>query len=493
MSLPRRKLLAVIPAGMAASAIPARIATAQNPHARDSRTQAAQAGGGDGDKADKARAPLPPASTTKHTLELPGRTLRFTATAGSVTITDARGQAQAEIAYVAFVLDGTEQARRPVTFAVNGGPGSASAWLNLGVLGPWHLPFNGAAAAPSAPAVVSDNPDTWLDFTDLVFVDPVGTGYSRFVAQGEEVRKRIWSVGGDIDSLAQAMGRWLQQAGRMDAPKFLVGESYGGFRGPRLVRTLAKSHGVGIRGLTLISPVLDFGGRSQALEPLYWAFVLPTLAAAARGADRREQVADAEAYAAGPYVADLLAGNANLEAVERRSRRVAELTGLDYELVRRHDGRVDGPIFVRNYRRGRLPSLYDLSVSMPDPDPGSFYNRQPDAVLDTLQAPLEAAMVHVYSSRLGWRVDAQYQLLNDSVTRAWEWGDARTGAGGREFPAHRAGARSAPEGAGDPWVVRRGDAVFPHQAAPGHDRARRGCGAGGAGHLSRWAHVLQPR
>ena len=371
--------------------------------------------------------PLPAAQSRAHTLVLGGRTLRFTSATGSVTLTDGQGVAQAAVGYVAYTLDGAG-ANRPVTFAVNGGPGASSAWLHLGALGPWRLEMHGAA--PSAPVRLIDNDETWLDFTDLVFIDPVGTGYSRFLVTGEELRKQVWSVGGDIDSIAGAMRRWLVQAGRMASPKFLAGESYGGFRGPRLARVLAQSHGVGLSGLVLVSPVLDFGGRSTAMEPLYWASALPTLAAAARRAEGR--VMDAEAYAAGEYVTDLLRG-ADPAAVARRSALVAALTGLDPALVRRHGGMIDGPIFMRNApplgkQGGRLASLYDLDVTLPDPDPTAAFSRQPDAVLDALRAPVTAAMLELYATRLGWRVEAPYELLSEAVNRAWDWGGGRTAA-----------------------------------------------------------------
>ena len=370
---------------------------------------------------------LPPSRSTRHVLALAGRELRFTATAGSVTLTDPQGTPQAAIGTIAYTLDGAPPGSRPVTFAINGGPGSASAWLHLGALGPWRVALEGAT--PSAPVRLLDNPETWLDFTDLVFIDPVGTGYSRFLATGDELRKGVWSVGGDIESIAGAIRRWLVQAGRMASPKFLVGESYGGFRGPRLTRTLAQSHGVGLAGLVLVSPVLDFGGRSNALEPMYWAFTLPTLVAAARRAASRADLTDAETYAAGDYMAELLRG-ADPAAVARRSARVAALTGLDPALVRRHGGMIDGPIYQRQATPGRLPSLYDLDVAMADPEPGATYARQPDAVLDGLRAPLTAAMLDLYASRLNWRVEAPYQLLNDAVNRAWDWG-ATPGANGR--------------------------------------------------------------
>jgi carboxypeptidase C (cathepsin A) len=408
MTLPRRALLATLLAAPAAAPPVAAPAKAQDRAAPAPRPD-----------------PLPPPQSRTHTLVLADRTLRFTTTAGSVTLTDPQGAPQAAVGFIAYTLDGAEPARRPVTFALNGGPGASSAWLHLGAIGPWRLDMQ--SAAPSAPAHLRDNEETWLDFTDLVFIDPVGAGYSRFLAAGDDLRKRVWSVAGDIESIAGAIRRWLVQAGRMASPKLLVGESYGGFRGPRLARTLAQSHGVGLSGLVLLSPVLDFGGRSNAMDPLYWAAALPTLAAAARHASSRADLADAEAYAAGDYLADLLRG-AEPTATARRSARVAALTGLDPALVRRHGGMIDGPIYMRSAPPGRLASLYDLDVTLPDPDPTSLYGREPDAVLDTLRAPFTAAMLDLYATRLGWKLDAPYELLNEAVNRAWDWGGGRTAA-----------------------------------------------------------------
>jgi len=370
------------------------------------------------------RPSLPAARTTPHVVELPGRTLRFSATAGAVTLGDG-GTPQAAVAYVAYRLDGADPASRPVTFAFNGGPGSASAWLHLGALGPWRIGMDGAARAPSATPALLGNAETWLDFTDLVFIDPVGTGYSRLLAGGEEVRRRVWSVGGDIDSLAETIRHWLEQAGRMGSPKFLAGESYGGFRGPRLVRALAQSHGVGIRGLVLLSPALDFGGRSNAMDALHWAAALPSLTAVARRAESRAAVADAEAYAAGDYLADLVRGNADPAATARRVARVAALTGLDPALVARMGGRVDGGVYARHGQEGRLASLYDLSVTLPDPVPTALYPAQIDPMGDALRAPLTAAMLELYGQRLGWQVEAPYELSNMAVNRAWDFGTAR--------------------------------------------------------------------
>ena len=201
---------------------------------------------------------LPPDSTTKQTLALPGRTLAFTATAGSIRLFDDKGEPQADIAYTAYQLDGADPATRPVTFLFNGGPGAASAYLQLGATGPWRLAIDGDAAMPSASPDLQPNAETWLDFTDLVFIDPVGTGYSRFVATGDDVRKKFFSVDGDVDSIALTIRRWLEKSDRLLSPKFVAGESYGGIRGPKIVRNLQTEQGVGVKGLILISPVLDF-------------------------------------------------------------------------------------------------------------------------------------------------------------------------------------------------------------------------------------------
>src|SRR5215213_142431 len=220
---------------------------------------------------------LPGDSTTAHTLTLPGRTLAFTATAGSIRQFNDKGEPQADIAYTAYQLDGGDARTRPVTFLFNGGPGASSAWLQFGAAGPWRLAINAEAAMSSAPPELQPNADSWLDFTDLVFIDPVGTGYSRFVASGEEVRKRFYSVDGDVNSIALAIRRWLEKSDRLLSPKFVAGESYGGIRGPKVVRNLQIEQGVGVRGLILISPLLDFREFSGS-SLLQYVWSLPSMA-----------------------------------------------------------------------------------------------------------------------------------------------------------------------------------------------------------------------
>jgi len=226
---------------------------------------------------------LPPDSTTRQSLDLPDRSLSFAATAGSIRLFDDKGEPQADIAYTSYQLDGADRATRPVTFIFNGGPGAASAWLQFGNSGPWRLPINADQVTPSTSPELQPNVETWLDFTDLVFIDPVGTGYSRFVATGEDVRKKFFSVDGDVGALAVVIRRWLEKHDRLLSPKFIAGESYGGIRGPKLVRNLQTQQGVGVKGLILISPVLDFREYSGS-SILQYVNSLPSYTAVAREA-----------------------------------------------------------------------------------------------------------------------------------------------------------------------------------------------------------------
>lgn len=369
---------------------------------------------------------LPPDSTTKQTVALPGRTLAFTATAGSIRLFNDKGDPQADIAYTSYQLDGGDRRSRPVTFFFNGGPGAASAYLQLGDAGPWRLSINGDAATSSASPDLKPNAETWLDFTDLVFIDPVGTGYSRFVATDEDVRKRFFSIDGDVNALAVTIRRWLEKADRLLSPKFIVGESYGGIRGPRIVRELQTEQGAGVRGLILISPVLDFREYAGS-SILQYVASLPTMAAVAReakGPVTRADIADVEAYARGDFLGDLVRGEADAGATMRLADRVSALTGIDRAVSRRLAGRFDVSEFRREFdrRNGRVTGRYDASVSGFDPDPDSSSSHFDDPSGDPLIAPLTSAVVDLTTRTLNWRPDGSYRLLNSSVERAWDFG-----------------------------------------------------------------------
>jgi carboxypeptidase C (cathepsin A) len=374
---------------------------------------------------------LPPESITHHSVSLPGRTLNFTAKVGALTLVDQQGRPQAEYGYVAYILDGAEPGSRPVTFAINGGPGAASAYLNLLAIGPWRLPVDEASISPSAAPVLEPNAQTWLDFTDLVFIDPPGTGYAQVVG-GDEAKQHFYSVEGDADGIAAFVTRWLKRNDRVASPKFFTGESYGGFRTPLVAKKLQDDQGIGLSGLVMISPVLDFAWFSQ---PSYapWVHVtrLPSMAAAAReakGEVTRENLKDVELFASGDYLTGLMRGLQDPDALDRISSQVAAFTGLDPALVRRLGARIEPGAFTREALRPerRVLSAYDTGVSGYDPNPEAYQSRFQDPVLDALTAPLTSAVLDLLGRTLNYRVEGRrYELLNGQVTGAWRYGRGR--------------------------------------------------------------------
>ena len=370
--------------------------------------------------------PLPVDATTTQVLSLASRKLDFKATAGSIQLSDDKGAPEADVCYIAYQLNAPDAHKRPVTFVFNGGPGAGSAWLQLGAVGPWRLPINSLSAS-STPTVV-DNEDTWLDFTDLVFIDPPGSGYSRIVAPGDDVRKKLWSVNGDIEALSVVVRRWLAENDRLASPKYILGESYGGFRGPRLAEELATKQGVGISGLVLISPALDLGADlADVTNPLPFAVRLPSYAAAFRersGKVTRKDLEDVENYASHDYLLDFLRGPKDAAAVGRMAQHVSQLTGINEELVKQLGGRVDKDAFLREFDRqqGKVAAFYDVTISAYDPEPNKYRSRWLDPVVDGFDAPFSSAIMGIYNDRLGWKIDERYELLNEAVSHAWNWG-----------------------------------------------------------------------
>jgi len=412
-------------------------APAPQPSAAPSSAPSGQKGGGARARGEGSAPPaspavaeqhrLPPDSTTKQTLALPGRTLAFTATAGSIRLFDDKGEPQADLVYTAYQLDGADARTRPVTFLFNGGPGAASAWLQFGDAGPWRLGFSGDAATSSASPDLVPNAETWLDFTDLVFLDPVTTGYSRFVATGDDVRKRFFSVDGDVASLSVMIRRWLEKHDRLLSPKFVAGESYGGIRGPKIVRNLQTQQGVGVKGLILISPLFDFREFSGS-SLLKYVWSLPTMAAVARekekGSVTRADMADVENYARSDFLTDLLKGEADTEATNRIADKISGFTGIDQAVSRRLAGRFDPVEFRREFDRknGRVTGRYDASVTGFDSYPDSTFYHFGDPSAEPLFAPLTSAAVDHTTRKLNWRPDGSYNLMSASAEKGWDWG-----------------------------------------------------------------------
>lgn len=371
--------------------------------------------------------PLPDNKTTQHKITIGGAALAFEATAGSIPLSSGPGSPPvAALAYIAFTRKPPEGAApRPVTFAFNGGPGYASAWLNLGAMGPWRLDMDASGAAPSAQPVTRDNAESWLPFTDLVFIDPPGTGYGRIVS--DDARKQLWSVDGDIAALAGFIRRWSEQNNRMGSAKYVAGESYGGFRVPKVTQRLQTDEGVGVNGMILISPVLDFG-RFRDAGVLSHVARLPSFAASAReknGPVSRDGLADVEAYASGAFLLDLMAGPKNAQALARLTDKVAQFAGLDRAFVARRGGRITSEEFAREIHRasGKIASGYDGAIMGLDPAPFAIDSEANDQMRLGLHAPIIQTMVDIYHNRLQWRVEnSRYFFQSRQAGRQWDWG-----------------------------------------------------------------------
>ncbi|MDR2012778.1 MAG: peptidase S10 [Rhodanobacter sp.] len=370
--------------------------------------------------------PFPADKTVRQSIAIGGKKLDYDATVGSLPVLDEKGKIIAEVMVTAYTMAGKD---RPVTFALNGGPGAASVYLNLGAIGPKRVPFGAAGNSPSDPAIPTDNPGTWLDFTDLVFIDPVGTGFSRARIAEDEAKKKFYTPRADIEYLSRIVYDWLVKNGRLTSRKYLVGESYGGFRGPRITHFLQTRLGVAMNGLVLVSPYLEpTADRGGDLSPLPWMMTLPSIAAAnlerqgKLDADTMAKVID---YTRSNYVTDLLKGHSDPQALERIVNRVTELSGLDPGFVRRSGGRLETQAYLREVFRaqGKLGSRYDSNLTMWDPFPFAPEQRTNDPLLDSIIAPTTTAMVDFITRTVGWKYDGRYNALNYEVNRLWERGE----------------------------------------------------------------------
>lgn len=374
---------------------------------------------------------LPAEAVTSHIISLQGEQVAFTARAGAIRLRDAKSDApQADVAYVSYERNGADAAARPVIFVFNGGPGAASAWLGLGALSPWRLRFPPDAPSPSRAPALADNAETWLAFADLVLIDPPGTGYSKLLSDSDDVEKHFFSVDGDAEALAVVMRKWLVARGRLLSPKYIVGESYGAFRAIKVLEPLRERENIGVEGLYLVSPALDFAWLQGGRNLLSYAGLLPSMTAIARGSNGRTELADAETYASGDYVVDLLKGAKDGQALARMSQSVARFTLLDSHFVSRLGARIDAKSFSRERGRNkqRVSSVYDGGVESYDPTPFAPASDWSDPVLETWRTPLGAAMMRLTQEKLAWPIgEARYFILNERIARRWDYGH-----GGRE-------------------------------------------------------------
>lgn len=363
---------------------------------------------------------LPADAVTRHTLAAGGRTLAYTATAGTMPLFDQDGERSAAIFYTAYVLDDDPAGTRPVTFVFNGGPGASSAYLQLGLAGPRAASAD--IVRDPARARLQDNPDTWLAFTDLVFIDPVGAGWSR--AAKPDKAEEFWGERADAQALAKMIALYLAQNRRSASPKFILGESYGGYRSVKVARALQREQGVLVNGIVMVSPFTEgrlmFGADRFALVA---ALRLPSLAAAEldrRDAFTPDALAAAERFALTDYLTTLAGRPPEGDAAAAFHARVAALTGLPPDVVARSRGFI-GDAYLDHAGEDGVASAYDAAFLSPDPFPAEPAEDGPDPVLDGYAQALGGLFVGYAHDELGFRTMMTFNLLNREVARQWKW------------------------------------------------------------------------
>jgi carboxypeptidase C (cathepsin A) len=371
------------------------------------------------------------------------KNLDYTATAKWLVLRKKEKPA-AEIFSVSYVADGGDP-NRPVAFVFNGGPGASSAYLHMGAVGPQRVSFPSDGTLPTMPPKLVQNESSWLAFADLVFVDPVGTGFSRIIEKepkkdekpGEGEKQdpdEYFGLTRDLESLCEFMARWLSEHDRWGSPIFIAGESYGGYRVGRLVQKLQEDAGIGLNGAILISPALELTSLlPNDYDVLAWVDVLPTMAAAAahHGRSRvfpaeaplEDVLGEAEAFATGDYVSFLTRG-ASLAAAERERilGRLADLLGLPVDLVARAEGRITIRTFSRELLRDerKVLGLYDATITVTDPYPDRDSFAGPDPTLSGISPAYTMAINRQLRSEIGVETDREYLLLSYEVNKDWK-------------------------------------------------------------------------
>jgi carboxypeptidase C (cathepsin A) len=366
---------------------------------------------------------LPADTVTSHVLKAKDGDLPYEATAGTIAIRGQDGKITAKVFYTAYTAKTGGQ--RPLTFAFNGGPGAASAYLHLGLVGPRIVDF-GPNGNDGATAQLKDNPESWLRFTDLVFIDPVGTGWSRAAGNGSE----FYGVQQDADAIAKMIALYVQRANRAGTAKYLLGESYGGFRAAKVASALKERQGILVSGIIMVSPLIEarliFGATDY---PLGAALQFPSIAAAEferRQAFDPKAVAEAEKFAMNDYLVALAGPPLRGPQAQAFYDKVAHLTGVDRQGVERSRGFI-GDMLTKT-KEGQIASPYDASFTVPDPYPEMQANRGDDPILDGYTRAYGSFFASYARNELNYPCEMTYSLLSLDVNRRWDWKDGREGS-----------------------------------------------------------------
>jgi carboxypeptidase C (cathepsin A) len=369
-------------------------------------------------------------AVTHHEIRLGDKALRYTATAAQMPLFSPTGEVEAHIFYIAYTLDGvTDISKRPLTFAFNGGPGSASMWVHMGAMGPRSPKLLDNGDMPAPPFKIVDNQDTWLDQTDLVFIDPVGTGYSR--AKTVEIARRMNGVQGDLASVGEFIRMYLQRNQRWLSPLYIAGESYGTTRAAGLAGYLID-RGIAFNGITLISTVLNFQTiRPSLMNGLSYALHVPTYTADAwyhkklpadLQKDLPSTLKQARTFAITEYLDALNKGD-NLTPAERKAiiAKISRFTGLEPRYVDYSDLRFDVAHFTRELLRDRMLTIGRLDGRLTGPQSRDMGERSEFDPSSTLPLPpFQAAFLTYVRSELNYKTDMNYYVSGGIMP--WDWG-----------------------------------------------------------------------
>lgn len=391
--------------------------------------------------------PEPPPVKTTHEIQINGKTLKYTAETGMMPIRDAEGATEANVFFISYTVEPPAGQKRPLMFSFNGGPGSASVWLHLGALGPKRVVLPDDAKFAKPPFSLVDNKDTWLQFTDLVFIDPVGTGFSRAVRP--ELNKKFHSMRGDIDSVAEFIRMYLTRNDRWGASLYLVGESYGTLRAAGLSDRLVDQ-GIALNGIILVSTVLNYQtSRFSTGNDLPYIVFLPTYAATAwyhkklpeslQSRPLRDFLDEVERWAVSDYARALDRGD-RLEPDARRNiaEQLAAYTGLTPEYVDNSNLRIEIQRFCKELLRDRKRTVGRLDTRYTGIDETAVEARpEVDPSMSAIRAPYTATFADYVRKSLKYETDRPYFILGEGVGN-WDYG-----LSGGGFPDTSAAMRDA--------------------------------------------------
>jgi len=389
--------------------------------------------------AEAAPPPKEESSITDHSIRMGAQTIAYKATAGTILLKDDEGKPNASLFYVAYTRsDVKDLSQRPLAFLYNGGPGSSSVWIHMGAFGPRRVDTVNAEPTPPPPYRMVDNGDSLIDAADLVFIDPVGTGFSKAV--GKAKNKDFWGIDQDVKSLAQFISDYVSRNNRWNSPKFLIGESYGTFRNAALVNYLQSHDGMDFNGVVMMSTVLDLGTISFSPgDDLPYILYLPSYAATAcyhkllqdPPSDMNAFLDQARRFAVTTYADALMKGGALGEAEKGAvAKQVAGFTGLSADYVEKADLRVNLPQFMAELQRSRglVTGRLDARFSGPTLDPLTEYG-QYDPQETAISGAFTAAFNTYMREDLKFGKDQTYEIESEQAAREWDW----KRQGGREF------------------------------------------------------------